>query len=140
MYIYIYTYSYIYVYTYKCILTKCMFTGFTNAQWSAYISRRESLQRWRKAKLPKALEIKAFKPVHDKLPILGNYKGDKDDSYWSHWEKRKYEELTPATSWICPNKLFDVARDLNYIDYNGYLSRTMESLCNGANIGCEGDG
>ena len=90
--------------------------------------------------LPEAPPMKEFKPANGNLPILKDYRGDKSNNYWQHWVKRSYDELTPATSWICANKLLDVARDLDYMDQHGLLRRTMEILNTGANIGCEGDG
>ena len=82
--------------------------------------------------LPEAPPMKEFKPANGNLPILKDYRGDKSNNYWQHWVKRSYDELTPATSWICANKLLDVARDLDYMDQHGLLRRTMEILNTGA--------
>ena len=94
---------------------------------------------WRNAELPPKLPMKVFKKEHQNIPEIDNYEEAQGDEYWQHWVKRGYRELTPARSWICPNRLYELARDLDYNDWDGRLGRTMTRLQNGADIGCEGD-
>ena len=71
---------------------------------------------------------------------MESYEGFLTEEYWSNWTKRTYQQLTPAPSWVCPNKLWDVAKRLGYKDTEGRLHRAMGRLTKGANICCEGDG
>ena len=86
------------------------------------------------------LPKKVFKQSNTNIPEVSDYSKALDSSYWDTWVKRTYQQLTPARGWICPNKLWDLARDLQYKDYNGRLERAMTRLSKGADIGCEGDG
>ena len=114
--------------------------GFSSRQWAMYIARKSLLVRASKEVLEDPLPKKVFKATNKGIPEADCYAAALGDDYWSTWTKRTYEELTPAKGWICPNKLWDLARDLEYRDYNGRLSRAMERLTRGADIGCEGDG
>ena len=120
------------------ILACC--AGFSDRQWSDYISRRNLLERSSNVELEDKLPKKIFKQTHTAIPEVSSYSGALDSSYWDHWVKRTYEQLTPARGWVCPNKLWDLAASLKYRDFHGRLGRAMERLSRGADIGCEGDG
>ena len=93
-----------------------------------------------KEPLPDPLPKKSFSQANTNIPARSDYSAGLDEDYWSHWTKRTYKELTPATSWVCPNKLWDVANRLCYADYDGRLRRAIQRLGTGADIGCKGDG
>ena len=114
--------------------------GFTDKQWATYMKKGILLQKWANVPLPDKLPQKVFKKCHEEIPTLPTYWQAQDSEYWGKWTKRTYDELTPAMSWICPNKLWDIARELNYIDKYGRLERAMSRLQGGADIGCKGDG
>ena len=57
---------------------------------------------------------KEFKPSFPNLPRLLTYRGVLPEPYWSHWEKKSYDELKPFKSWICPEKLEIMALKLGY--------------------------
>ena len=90
--------------------------------------------------LPGKLPQKVFKKVYTAIPDVDSYDRAQDTKYWETWTKRTYQELTPAMSWICPNKLLEVARELEYSDFHGRLERAIPRLQGGADIGCQGDG
>ena len=93
-----------------------------------------------KKPLPDPLPKAVFCQTNLNIPVREDYSAGFDDSYWSTWTKKTYEELTPALSWVCPNKLWDVANRLHHTDYNGRLRRAIQRLSRGADIGCQGEG
>ena len=68
---------------------------------------------------------KPFNPTFLKLPQLDNYEGTFDDEYWAHWEKKTYKDLEPFNSWVCPEKLERIAKELGY---NGGVWGTMSEV------------
>ena len=81
--------------------------------------------------------MKEFTQKHKEIPVLENYDGVLPDGYWANWTKRSFNSLTPARSWICPEKLEALAKEVRYND-KVRLARVLDRLRNGANLGCKG--
>ena len=113
-------------------------SGFTDEQWDQYIRRRQLIDRWSSSTIQEEPKLKSFKQVNNNLPELDSYNGILPQDYWDKWEKKTYEELTPAMSWVNPDKLWAVASRLKYKDKQGRLQRAMVNLSRGALIGCKG--
>ena len=54
--------------------------------------------------------------------------------------KQSYEGLRPFNSWICPEKVKEVASNLGYSGNEERLVRVIDRLEKGCNIGCRGTG
>ena len=100
-------------------------SGFSDRQWSSYIARRQLLIHSSKQTLDDPLPKKVFKQTNTNIPEVSDYSKALDSDYWDTWVKRTYQQLTPARGWICPNKLWDLARKLQYNDFAGRLERAM---------------
>ena len=81
--------------------------------------------------------MKTFIPKNKEIPVLKSYGGTLPDSYWAHWTKRSFETVAPATSWVDPRKLRNLARRIGY--KSNRLTRVLKQLSEGAKIGCKGD-
>ena len=113
---------------------------FTVKQWNSFMARKELINKASREGLPLEIPKKVFKQTHTNIPQMQDYSKALDSKYWDTWEKKTYSDLTPARSWVCPTKLWDVANRLHYKDLNGRLQRAIDRLHRGASIGCEGDG
>ena len=114
--------------------------GFTDEQWERYIQTRQRVKRWEQEPLPSPLPLKEFKQTYTNLPVLKSYSGSLSESYWGKWEKRTYASLNPVRSWICPERLLEVAAKEGLCLDHMRLQRVLERLRSGADIGCRGAG
>ena len=87
--------------------------------------------------LPSPLPLKSFVQKHKELPVLSTYCGRLPGSYWGKWKRRSYGSLTPARSWVCPDKVAKLASTLGYKDIDR-LTRVTQRLREGADLGCRG--
>ena len=113
---------------------------FTSEQRESYRWRREILIQVECNTDHEQLPVKEFLPSLPNLPRLNSYKGDSPPSYWKHWLKQSYERLRPFNSWICPEKVKEVASNLGYSGNEKRLVRVIDRLEKGCDIGCIGTG
>ena len=111
--------------------------GFSDHQWAEYINRRRLLTEVKGLPLPAALSPKKFVQKHKEIPVLGDYSGKLPGAYWGKWTRRSYGSLVPARSWVCPDKLVEVASKVGYKNRER-LERVVQRLREGADIGCRG--
>ena len=93
----------------------------------------------RREALPSPLPLKVFVQKHNELPVLASYEGKLSDDYWEKWTKRSYDSLTPVKSWVCPDRLVELASSLRFRD-SELLSKVVGRLRDGADLGCRGPG
>ena len=79
--------------------------------------------------------LKPFKKKFPHIPTRENYIGEFEEKFWDKFSK-KGVKLTPE-SWIKPNLLEDVARQVGYDDW-GNLHAIVRTLTLGADLGCKG--
>ena len=70
--------------------------------------------------------------------MLSSYHGKLATEYWNSWTKKTYDDLRDAKSWVCPERLLEVAMSVGLSPQDPRLTRVVERLRNGANIGCTG--
>ena len=113
-------------------------SGFSDAQWTQYRAHKARLLKWQQEPLPGKVPLVPYKQKNTEIPVLANYEGELSNEYWAKWTKRTYESIAPAASWVCPERLEGVAACLGYS--NERLTRVLERLRKGADIGCKGNG
>ena len=72
--------------------------------------------------------IKEFKKKFTNIPTRSNYSGEFENSFWQKVKKNPIK-LTPE-SWINPDSLVEVAREVGYDDWDN-LQAIRETLVNG---------
>ena len=78
---------------------------------------------------------KNFTKKFPNIPTRENYSGVFEEDFWSEFTKREIN-LEPE-SWICPDSLVNLAREVGYSEEEN-LQWAKATLVNGANLGCRG--
>ena len=78
---------------------------------------------------------KNFTKKFPNIPTRENYSGVFEEDFWSEFTKRKIN-LEPE-SWICPDSLVNLAREVGYSEEEN-LQWAKATLVNGAKGGAEG--
>ena len=80
---------------------------------------------------------KNFTKKYCDIPTRSSYRGKFEDDFWKKFTKKELD-LQPR-SWICPDKLREVATMVGYEDKRN-IDNIASVLANGANLGCRGSG
>ena len=111
-----------------------------DAQWEAYRRKKEILIQLEVDTMTNQVTAKEFIPSFPNLPRLSSYKYELPAAYWTNWAQQSYEGLQPFKSWICPQKLKQVALNSGFKGKEEHLVRVLRRLENGCDIGCKGTG
>ena len=79
------------------------------------------------------ISLKSFTKKFPTIPTRADYSGQFEEEFWDNFTKRDIK-LNPE-SWIDPNKVEEVAREVGYDDWENILA-IKKTLTEGADLGC----